>query len=191
VKEHPWHYSSNAYIATSMRTEGLDASGAPIVKKREVYLHTFLMNPGPGQIVQHISKQGLDNRRENLRVLNATDPAANVSSSSKKKRSIELPPMCGIAKEEIPKHIWYVQANGYHRDRFAIEFKTEKILWKSTSSKSVSLQEKLKQAKEKLAELYETYPHLDPKKEEERIAALTTSFEAALRASEAPRPSPE
>ncbi len=84
--------------------------------------------------------------------------------------------MCGIRPEEIPKHIWYVQANGYHRDRFAIEFKTEGILWKSTSSKDVSLKEKLEHARDRLKELYEIYPHLDPKREEEEARALTESF---------------
>ena len=88
--------------------------------------------------------------------------------------------MCGIKPEEIPKHVWYVQANGYHRDRFAIEFKTEGILWKSTSSKEVSLQEKLEQAVAKLKELYELYPYLDPKREEEEIAALAQSFQTIL-----------
>jgi hypothetical protein len=73
-----------------------------------------------------------------------------------------------------------VQANGYHRDRFAIEFKTEGILWKSTSSKLVSLKDKLDQAQKKLDELYELYPHLDPKREEERIAALEKSFKQIL-----------
>jgi hypothetical protein len=99
---------------------------------------------------------------------------------AKKKRNVELPPMCGIKPEEIPKHIWYVQANGYHRDRFAIEFKTEGILWKSTSSKEVSLKEKLEQAVTKLEELYELYPHLDPKREDELSAALEKSFKEIL-----------
>jgi hypothetical protein len=93
---------------------------------------------------------------------------------------VELPPLCGLKPDQIPKHIWYVQANGYHRDRFAIEFKTEGILWKSTSSKEVSLQEKLDQAKARLADLYEIYPHLDPKKEEEEGKALEESFRLAI-----------
>ena len=134
---------------------------------------------GVAEVVQHISKNGLDNRRDNLRVV---DEAVAAAGHAKKKRSVELPPMCGIKPEEIPKHIWYVQANGYHRDRFAIEFKTEGILWKSTSSKLVSLQEKLDQAKAKLEDLYKLYPHLDPTLEEERIAALDKSFKEILSA---------
>jgi hypothetical protein len=153
----------------------VDISG--VEKKRELYLHSFLMNPRPHETVQHISKNGLDNRRANLRLV---DDSVATAGHAKKKRNVELPLLCGIKPEQIPKHIWYVQANGYHRDRFAIEFKTEGILWKSTSSKDVSLKEKLEQATLKLAELYELYPHLDPKREEEEIAALDKSFKEIL-----------
>ena len=137
VKLHKWHYVANSYIATSLKVPApvSDCSGSVVAepKKREMYLHNFLMQPGPMQSVYHISKNGLDNRRKNLRIVEgATSQAGGLN---KKKRNVELPPMCGIRADDIPPHIWYVQANGYHRDRFAIEFKSEKILWKSTSSK--------------------------------------------------------
>lgn len=195
VKGGKWHYSSNGYIATSVKLP-VDLSGgggggqpladlsggtappAPAPKKKEVYLHNFLMQPGPNEYVYHISKNGLDNRRANLRKVEGS--AAAALSATKKKRNVELPPLCGIKPEDIPRHIWYVQANGYHRDRFAIEFKTEGILWKSSSSKQFSLQEKLEQAKSKLKELYELYPHLDPAKEEELAKDLKNSFESLL-----------
>jgi hypothetical protein len=176
VKAHKWHYTTNGYVATSIRNT--DISGS--TKKREIYLHNFLLSPGAEQVVYHISKNGLDNRRINLRLVNSTDPGAAVMAAAQvvKRRNVELPPLCGVSSEEIPKHIWYVQANGYHRDRFAIEFKTEGILWKSTSSKKVSLKEKLEQAKQKLEELYGLFPHLDPRKEEAQIAELSASFDA-------------
>ena len=121
VNQYPWHFVGNG-LATTITGE----------KKREVYMHTLIMSPGPNQVVQHISGNGLDNRRANLRLIDKADAALNRI----KKRSIELPPLCGLKPEDIPRHVWYVQANGYHRDRFAIEFKTEGVLWKSTSSKS-------------------------------------------------------
>lgn len=199
VKPRSWHMASNSYIATSCKVEGggeeqpeEDAAVAAAAvnpsqkraKRKELYLHTFLLNPGPNQTVHHISKNGLDNRRCNLKLIDAAkaQAAAAASATLKKKRNVELPPMCGIRPVDIPRHIWYVQANGYHRDRFAIEFKSEGILWKSTSSKNSSLQEKLQQAKAKLQELYETYPHLDTSKEEELAAQLQSSFETALAA---------
>jgi hypothetical protein len=190
IKEKCWHFASNTYIATSIRVQELDASGAQVQKKKELYLHNFLLSPATGQAVQHISKNGLDNRRANLRIVNVSGPGAVAANHAKKKRTTELPGTSGIKPADIPTHIWYVQANGYHRDRFAIEFKTEGILWKSTSSKDVTLQEKLQQAKTKLEELYELYPHLDPKKEGEAAAALQASFEAVLKGSAPPSQAP-
>jgi len=171
IQEYRWHYTANNYISTSVPVT-VDCSGTPVQKKRELYLHNFLMKPRPQEAVKHISKNGLDNRRANLRLVDA----GILNNQTKKRRNVELPPMCGIRPEEIPRHIWYVQANGYHRDRFAIEFKTEGILWKSTSSKDVSLKEKLEHAMERLKELYEIYPHLDPKREEEEAKILEQSF---------------
>jgi len=175
VQAYKWHYASNSYIATSVLVD-VDVSGTTVQKKRELYLHNLLMKPRPQEAVQHISKNGLDNRRENLRLVDA----GTLNNQTKKRRNVELPSMCGIRPEEIPKHIWYVQANGYHRDRFAIEFKTEGILWKTTSSKDVSLQDKLQKAKQHLEMLYELYPHLDPKREEALATALEASFRNIL-----------
>ena len=174
VEQYKWHYASN-YIATSI-TVTVDCSGTPVQKKRELYLHNLLMKPRPHEAVQHVSKNGLDNRRANLRLVDA----GVLNNQTKKKRNVELPVLCGLKSDQIPKHIWYVQANGYHRDRFAIEFKTEGILWKSTSSKDVSLQEKLDQAKARLKDLYAIYPHLDPKREEEEARVLEASFQALM-----------
>jgi hypothetical protein len=175
VQAYKWHYASNSYIATSILVD-VDVSGTTVQKKRELYLHNLLMKPRPQEAVQHISKNGLDNRRENLRLVDA----GTLNNQTKKRRNVELPSMCGIRPEEIPKHIWYVQANGYHRDRFAIEFKTEGILWKSTSSKEVSLKEKLDSAKKHLEILYAEYPQLDPKREEAVAKLLEESFQTIL-----------
>ena len=175
VQPYKWHYS-NSYISTSV-TVDVDVSGTTVQKKRELYLHNLLMKPRPQEAVQHISKNGLDNRRENLRLVDL----GTLNNQTKKRRNVELPPMCGIRSEEIPKHIWYVQANGYHRDRFAIEFKTEGILWKSTSSKDVSLKDKLADAKKHLDLLYESFPHLDPMREEVAARLLEESFQKILK----------
>jgi len=177
VRPLKWHYASNAYIATTMHIQvaSKGQQDPKVQKKKEVYLHNFLMQPEPGWSVVHRTRNGLDNRRTNLRLTEGTP-----IQDTPKQRTVELPALCGVKAEDIPKHIWYVQANGYHRDRFAIEFKTERILWKSTSSKDLSLLEKLEQAKEKLQELYRDYPHLDPKREEDLITELQDSFHAVL-----------
>ena len=88
----------------------------------------------------------------------------------------------------FPRHIWYVKANGLHGDRFAIEFKTESYVWRTTSSKKVSLNEKLNQAKQKLVECYALYPHLNPHNPDwlAKQKELTDSYENILIAATLP-----
>ena len=156
IKDRAWHYTSNNYISSSITVDS---------NKKQLYIHNLVMNrleyPGKGatETVDHINRNGLDNRKENLRIISQTQQNLN---QSKKKRNIMLPPGCPINVDDIPKHIWYVRANGLHGDRFAIEFKTEGFVWKSTSSKVVSIQDKLKETKEKLKECYLLYPYLNP-----------------------------
>jgi hypothetical protein len=171
VEKRPWHVSSGKYIGSTFYLDG----GV----KLELYLHNLIMNhnafngKGPKQSIDHINRNGLDNRKENLRLLSQSQQNIH---QIKKKRNVILPEGCPIKSDEIPKHIWYVRAQGQHGDRFAIEFKTEGICWKTTSSKAVSLQQKLEQAKAKLAELYERYPQLNPTYEETKIQELEMSF---------------
>lgn len=171
VSQRAWHFASNNYISSAFQC----GDG----KRRELYLHNLVMGvdlfPGKGakQSIDHINRNGLDNRKENLRLI--TQSQQNIHQT-KKKRNVILPETCGVKPDEIPKHIWYVRAQGQHGDRFAIEFKTEGICWKTTSSKSVSLQQKLEQAKAKLAELYEQYPQLNPTYEETKTQELEMLF---------------
>jgi len=110
---------------------------------------------GKGQLesVDHINRDGLDNRKNNLRIV--TQSVQNINQK-KKPRTATLPE--GIS--ELPRHIWYIKPNGLHGDRFCVEIKSEKIIWKTTSSKSVSIQEKFDSALKKLNELYEIHSHL-------------------------------
>lgn len=171
VSERAWHFASDHYISSAFQC----GDG----KRRELYLHNLVMGvdlfPGKGakQSIDHINRNGLDNRKENLRLI--TQSEQNIHQV-KKKRNVILPEGCPIKPDEIPKHIWYVRAQGQHGDRFAIEFKTEGICWKTTSSKAVSLQQKLNQAKVKLAELYLQYPHLNPDYEDPKVKELQESF---------------
>lgn len=173
VKDNAWHFTSGNYISSAIIHDS---------KRKELYIHNLIMNrieyPGRGatETIDHINRNGLDNRKENLRILTQTEQNLN---QCKKKRSVILPEGCPIKHCDIPTHIWYMRANGLHGDRFAIEFKTEGFIWKSTSSKSVSIYDKLKQAKEKLDEVYKLFPNLNPNRIErvQEITRLTESFE--------------
>jgi len=170
IEQRPWHFAAGNYISSGVIHES---------KKKELYLHNLIMNrldhPGKGAIhsVDHINRNGLDNRKENLRILSQSEQNLH---QVKKKRSVVLPEGFPIDADDIPRHIWYVRANGLHGDRFAIEFKSEGIVWKTTSSKKISLEDKLNQAKEKLQELYIKYPHLNPSNIEILEEELNTSY---------------
>jgi hypothetical protein len=151
-----WHVSSNNYIASAEIYDG---------NRKQLFLHNLVSNrldfPGKGvkESIDHINRIGFDNRKENLRLITQSEQNMN---QTVRLRNITLPEGCELVPEDIPRHIWYIKANGAHGDRFAIEFKTEKLCWKTTSSKKISLKEKLNQAKEKLQALYTEYPHLNP-----------------------------
>lgn len=176
VEKRPWHLSSGKYIGSTFYLNG----GV----KLELYLHNLVMNriafngKGARESIDHINRNGLDNRKENLRLI--TQSQQNINQP-KKRRVVVLPENCGIDPDSIPKHIWYIRPQGQHGDRFAIEFKTEDICWKGTSSKGVSLKEKLEQAKTKLQEFYQQYPYLNPEHEAEKIKELNDSFCAILK----------
>jgi len=153
VKIHYWHYQSNAYISSAYLSphDG---------KRKEVYLHNFVMGrlefPGKGAIesIDHINNIGMDNRKVNLRLITQTQQNYN---TKRRARVTVLPDNCGILADDIPRNIYYMKPNGHHGDRFVIELKglpDGDMEWKSTSSKSISLLEKLNQAKAKLIELY-------------------------------------
>lgn len=175
VNEYHWHITANTYVSDTLTVLEDDT-----VKRKAFYLHNLIMKrdafhgKGQSETVDHITRNPLDNRRENLRILSQSDQNVN---QRKKARTIQLPEGSPIRPEDIPRHIWYVRANGNHGDRFAIEFKTEGICWKTTSSKSVSLDEKLKQAKTKLKELYGEYQYLDPDRPDPTVDALKQSYD--------------
>jgi hypothetical protein len=177
IRDYRWCKFSNNYIGRSVFIDGV---------KKVIYLHNVIMNrlgfPGKGskETVDHINRNGLDNRKENLRILTQSEQNLN---QSKKSRSIQLPEDSGLTAEGIPKHIWYVKANGNHGDRFAIEFKTENITWKTTSSKMVLLKDKLQLAIDKLKEYYAEYPYLNPDNQEmnTKIQELTDSYDEIIK----------
>ena len=177
IDGYSWHKSSNNYISQGVIVEG---------KKKEFYLHNLILDifdfPGKGskESVDHINRIGLDNRKENLRIITQSEQNLN---QSKRKRTIELPEDSGLTVDDIPKHIWYVKANGNHGDRFAIQLKTENITWKTTSSKNILLKDKLQSAKEKIQEYYKQFPYLNPNNEEinNTIKELSDSYEDIIK----------
>lgn len=68
AKDFHWHKTKNGYVAGTVLEDG--------VRKR-VYLHRWLMNAQPGQLVDHIDGNPLNNRRRNLRLVTRSQNQAN------------------------------------------------------------------------------------------------------------------
>lgn len=64
VMQHRWHYA-NGYAATA-------------IERRTTYMHRFILKPPPGLVVDHVNHDGLDNRRENIRIGTQTQNMANM-----------------------------------------------------------------------------------------------------------------
>ena len=68
AKPYDWFLSGSGYAAGFVPANG---------KFKLVYLHRFLMNAQPGEIVDHINGYALDNRRANLRLVTAGQNGQN------------------------------------------------------------------------------------------------------------------
>lgn len=172
VLNRPWHLSSGKYIATNYQLEN--------GKNKELYLHNFIkeycMNISDKSII-HINNNMLDNRSENLRII---DPNDYISQKTTRKRSVILPPNCGFTIEDIPKYVSFTKGSGEHGDRFVIEIPKLNILRKLSCSKKISIEDKFKEAKQLLNEIYISYPELNPNTDEQVKIELNKSLEIIL-----------
>lgn len=130
--------------------------------KRELYLHIFVKGTklfdGHNEFtIDHINRVGRDNRLENLRELSQSHQNIN---QTKRERTTELPPGCGIDPQDLPKNIYYKKPEGLHGDRFYLEIKftDPPFRYFSSSSKKIDLKTKLQQTLLKLEEYKKEHP---------------------------------
>jgi hypothetical protein len=150
-----WFKMQNGYISTMIK-KGDEKVG--------LYLHqlvakTELGEGEEGKSVDHINRNKMDNRIENLRWATQSEQNCNTDKRSRKYNAKPLPE--GLTHSDLPKYVVYYneilnKVNGRFREFFKIEKhpKLEKP-WIGTKSNGVSIQDKLKAAKEKLKELDE------------------------------------
>jgi hypothetical protein len=159
VKSRNWHLITNGkYVGCSITVNN---------NHKTLYLHNFVMKrfdfPGKGskQSIDHIDRNGLNNRKQNLRL--ATQQEQNLNQK-KKARIVILPEGCGINPVDIPKNIYYVKARGAHGHGFCVELKRDgkKIYNPYIRSKVSTLEQMFEKIKEKLEEGYKLYPEFRP-----------------------------
>lgn len=154
---------------------------------KEVHLHNFIkdncMSDAHDKIVVHINNNMLDNRVENLRLI---DPTGYTPVRRNRTRTLTLPPDCGVTVEDIPKYMSFMKASGGHGDRFVIEIPRLDICIKLSSSKKVSLKDKFEEAKNTLNEIYEAHPDANPHMDDTLKVELNASLTYILDQADSP-----
>jgi hypothetical protein len=175
-----WHLAvRDKYVASSLTTTEEE--------KKSLYLHNLVMDKlvfegkGANETIDHISGNGLDNRKANLRL--TSQSLQNHNTKTRKRVSTRIPST--VYPSTIPRNIWYIPPRAAHGERFAVEIKGipghADIVWKTSSSKKIKIQEKLDQAIKKRAELFEMYPILKEHARETEIAGrLKMEFQAIV-----------
>lgn len=123
--------------------------------RKVLYMHNEVIDSslhyrgkGVTNSCDHLNRIGMDNRLENLQIKSQTDQNHN---QKKRERNIVLPPDCGFTVDDIPQHINFIkQGKDGRPPYFSTEVKHngEKVYrTKSSQSSTVSLLDKLNQAK--------------------------------------------
>jgi hypothetical protein len=155
-KRPSWYMGNNGYISTTIRING---------EKSFIYLHQLIMDVHDEDLtsfektVDHINCDKLDNRRDNLRLVNMSVQNSNRDKATRRSDACELPD--NLVQSDLPKYVIYRKEildkeTNKSREYFYISGhpKLDKT-WETTKSNKISIKEKLKLAKLKLQQLDE------------------------------------
>lgn len=134
------------------------------IEGKKLYLHQYLLNyhgNGKGQnSIDHINQNKLDNRLENLRIVEQSIQNINRVKIARKSSAQELPDI--ISNVKLPKYVYYCKEilhKGTDKETFRDYFRIEKHpnldkkCISTTKSMKVSILEKLNEAKKILIDL--------------------------------------
>lgn len=76
IAKRKWCFSGNGYAITHT------------VNRRKEFMHRVIMKADPGQLIDHINRDSLDNRRENLRFSNKSLNSHNAGAHKNSKSGI-------------------------------------------------------------------------------------------------------
>jgi hypothetical protein len=146
-----WYLQQNGYISTCIN------------KRHKIYyLHQVIMDVHDEDLtsykrtVDHINRDKLDNRKENLRISSMSEQNANRDKAERRCDAIDLPD--GINQSDLPKYIVYRKeildkVTNRSREYFYICNHPKLKRWETTKSNKVDINEKLNLAIKKLNEL--------------------------------------
>jgi len=150
-----WHYhDGTGYVNTHTKQDGtrtLTYLHQIICKKHNIKAFTTLS-------VDHINRDKLDNRKENLRFATQSQQNQNTDKRNRKHNAKPLPE--GLKQEDMPKYVlYYSEKYGKDKQNERCWFNVEKhpklngVKWSTSKSSLKTIQEKLNDAKQKLEEL--------------------------------------
>jgi hypothetical protein len=151
-----WYLHSTGYITSSINNQQ---------NKFTIYMHQYIMNShfennsDMKKTVDHINRDKLDNRKENLRFATMSEQNFNKEKQKRQKNACPLPD--GIQQTDLPIYVCYNKRcynkeENKWREFFTIDNhpKLDKHkYWESSKSNNVSIKDKLEQAKLKLKHL--------------------------------------
>lgn len=81
LSKHRWYITSRGYAQADFSKEFRPSE----VKKLKITMHRLVMKAKKGQYIDHINRSKLDNRKENLRFVTASQNSINIAKSRKTK----------------------------------------------------------------------------------------------------------
>jgi hypothetical protein len=151
-----WHLEKIGYVSTKSHSDNFGTN---------IYLHQLVCKKYNEKqyatlSVDHINRNKLDNIKNNLRFATQSQQNQNTDKRNRKKDAKPLPD--GLKQEDMPKYVLFYsekygkdKENPHYRYWFNVEKhpKQNGKKWSTSKAGSLTIQEKLLQAKEKLNEL--------------------------------------